>query len=155
MPSAKATARDQAKGCGCLIVAMLLVVGGCNALFGSDDAPTPVPVVATATPTTAPAITWSPELIADLDDDGIEDRYDVDADGDGVTRTYDRDDEDPNKGKRKPKRTTTPKPAVQPKREQPAPVAKAHPGGFCGTPVAVGIASNGRTYTCRGGHWRR
>lgn len=33
-------------------------------------------------------------------------------------------------------------------------VGEVHPGGFCGTPGAVGRA-NGRTYTCRDGHWRR
>lgn len=30
-----------------------------------------------------------------------------------------------------------------------------HPGGFCGDPGAVGTASNGCVYVCRGGHWRR
>lgn len=31
---------------------------------------------------------------------------------------------------------------------------EVHPGGFCGTPGAKGVAS-GRVYTCRDGHWRR
>lgn len=52
------------------------------------------------------------------------------------------------KGKRKSKH----EPVRRPKRR---PIFSAHPGGFCGNPGAVGIASNGRTYVCRGGHWRR
>ncbi|MEV0391339.1 hypothetical protein [Nonomuraea sp. NPDC050643] len=159
MPSAKtAGTRDQAKGCGCLLVTVLLIIGGCNVLFGGGATPAPAPAIATTTPvpaTTTPTVTRQPEAIDDLDEDGIEDRRDTDADGDGVTRATDRDDQDPSKGKRKPKRTPTPKPTRAEPKSEPAPLAKAHPGGFCGTPGAVGVASNGRTYVCRAGHWRR
>jgi hypothetical protein len=126
-----------------------LVVSGCQALF-AGDALSPSPTITPEIVTSAPAQTEDP--IDDLDGDGIEDALDDDADGDGVPRDKDRDDEDPEKGKRKPK----PKPKPEPEPEvEPEPVANAHPGGFCGTPGAVGIASNGRTYVCRDGHWRR
>ncbi|MFI6991490.1 hypothetical protein ACI2LC_01780 [Nonomuraea wenchangensis] len=174
MPSAK-------KGCGCLVAAVLAVAGGCSALFGGhaagrDPAADSTPAVALTTTVTAPPPTRTPRPVADLDGDGIADRYDRDADGDGVTKSRDRDDRDPGKGARAPRRTRTPEPRrtgttsartseprrtrtaaprTRPKREQPAPVVAAHPGGFCGTPGAVGVASNGRTYVCRGGHWRR
>ncbi|MFI7131543.1 hypothetical protein ACIBQ1_38105 [Nonomuraea sp. NPDC050153] len=150
MPRAKtATTRDQVKGCGCLIVTALLIVGGCNSLFGSDQ-PSPAAPAVPSMFTPTPAMTWQAESIKDLDDDGIADRYDGDADGDGVTKIDDRDDRDATKGKRRPARTAKPTP-----KDDPVPLANAHPGGFCGTQGAVGIASNGRTYTCRGGHWRR
>ncbi|MFI7615100.1 hypothetical protein ACIBP6_28100 [Nonomuraea terrae] len=159
MPS-KSTSGNQGGAWGCLIV-IALVIGGCNALFGGSDeettaaaSPTPIASYTPWTPAPTTSEPWTPEPAPDLDDDGMEDRYDNDKDGDGVTKTRDRDDRDPDKGQRPPKRTRTPKPKPVAEPE-PAPLAKAHPGGFCGSPGAVGVASNGRTYVCRGGHWRR
>ncbi|MFG2077473.1 hypothetical protein [Nonomuraea maritima] len=165
---------------GCLIVVAVVMVG-CSALLGGNDpksaavaTPTPVttptsprttqeptytstrtPAEPTGTPheptwTAEPPPTPTRKPLPDLDRDGIADRYDNDKDGDGVVKTRDLDDRDPDRGRRPPKRT----PEAQPVRE-PAPPARAHPGGFCGSPGAVGVASNGRTYTCLGGHWRR
>lgn len=48
-----------------------------------------------------------------------------------------------------PKKTKTPKPA---KTKKPL---RVHPGGWCHVPGVTGVASNGRSYTCRGGHWRK
>lgn len=144
------TTRDQVKGCGCLLMVAMVIIGGCNSLFAGGDITSPIPAV----PTAAPVTTWQPKPIDDLDDDGIEDALDMDADGDGVTVAIDRDDQDPSKGKRKPKPKPKPKPEPEPE-DEPVAVANAHPGGFCGTSGAIGVASNGRTYICQGGHWRR
>ncbi|MET8861534.1 hypothetical protein ABZW11_01130 [Nonomuraea sp. NPDC004580] len=146
---------------GCLII-VGVVMAGCSALFGGDDDtgpaavadPTPIttytssPTPSESTRTSEPTLT--PEPLPDLDHDGIADRYDHDKDGDGVTKGRDLDDRDPDRGRRPPKRTPKPQPV-----REPAPLARAHPGGFCGSSGAVGVASNGRTYTCLGGHWRR
>ncbi|GAA4514544.1 MULTISPECIES: hypothetical protein [Nonomuraea] len=157
MPDTKPADRDQAKGCGCLAV-VLLVAAGCNALFFAKDPAPPAayspPPVPSQTLSWTPEASWKPdsaEDFDDLDEDGIEDSYDNDKDGDGVTKARDRDDRDASKG-RPQKRTRKPEPKI---RSEPAPLARAHPGGFCGTPGAAGLASNGRTYFCRGGHWRR
>ncbi|MFF0775904.1 hypothetical protein ACFYUK_43935 [Nonomuraea wenchangensis] len=155
MPASK---NSNAKGCGCLIVAALLIAGGCSALFGGGDNTDP----ASFTPPSIPSYTpwtpkpWTPDATPspDLDGDGIEDRYDDDADGDGVQARNDIDDTDPDQGKRRPKRKATRRPQPQPEPE-PVHIGNVHPGGFCGTPGAVGTASNGRTYTCLDGHWRR
>ncbi|MEV4562624.1 hypothetical protein AB0K12_02505 [Nonomuraea sp. NPDC049419] len=146
---------------GCLIVAGL-VMAGCSALFGGDDEPRraavlgPTPVTAYTSspapsePTWAAESTPTPKPRPDLDRDGIADRYDDDKDGDGVTKGRDLDDRDSDRGRRPPERTPKPQPV-----REPAPLTRAHPGGFCGSSGAVGVASNGRTYTCLGGHWRR
>ncbi|NRQ33700.1 hypothetical protein HII36_17855 [Nonomuraea sp. NN258] len=142
----KATKREQATGCGCLVVIVLLIVAGCNALFAGDE-PAPGPMTPTpAVSASVPSATAEPA--EDLDEDGIEDTLDNDADGDGVRAANDIDDLDPDKGKRRPKRTPTARP-------EPEPVRTIRPGAFCGDPGAVGVGSNGRTYTCRDGHWRR
>ncbi|MEV4189017.1 hypothetical protein AB0J28_47045 [Streptosporangium canum] len=125
---------------------LVLIVAGCNTLFGSDDNDAVVPPTPVAS---SPAPSSPVKLVDDLDEDGIEDKVDNDADGDGVKRSSDIDDHDPDKGKRKPK----PKPEPEPEAEQP--ISGVHPGAFCGDPGVVGIGTNGRTYTCSGGHWRR
>jgi hypothetical protein len=153
MPTIKPAARNRAKGCGCLVVALLLVVGGCSALFGNDDR---APASAAYTPAPIPSYRpWTPEPriprpVASRGDDGVADRYD--DDGDGATTLNDIDGHDPSKGKR-PKRKKTRQPRPQPQPE-PIQVGNVRPGGFCGTPGAVGT-SRGRIYRCRGGHWRR
>jgi hypothetical protein len=140
---------------GCLILVVLgLIVAGCNTLFGIGDNAVPAVPVVPAVVVTTPVATLSASPIADLDEDGIADRRDNDADGDGVRRSVDLDDRDPDKGKPKPQPTREREPAPDPEPE-PAPVPNVHPGGFCGSPGAVGIADNGRTYICRDGHWRR
>ncbi|WP_433513229.1 hypothetical protein ACQP2T_58000 [Nonomuraea sp. CA-143628] len=156
MPN-KSKSGNQGGAWGCLAVIAFVVVG-CNALFvGNDQEPA---AVASAPPITSRTISWPSwtptpepvEVIEDLDEDGTEERYDDDKDGDGVIKSRDRDDRDPDEGRRSPKRTPKPKPVAEP---EPAPLARAHPGGFCGSPGAMGVASNGRTYICRDGHWRR
>lgn len=141
------TGKD-AKGCGCLVLLGLFIVASCQSIFAGRDRPSPTSTILPAVVTSSPSKTVDP--VDDLDKDGIEDTVDDDADGDGVDWHHDIDDEDPDKGKRKSKATHKPKPEPEPE-----PVANAHPGGFCGDPGAVGVASNGRTYVCRGGHWRR
>ncbi|MEV4111414.1 hypothetical protein [Nonomuraea sp. NPDC049695] len=154
MPRTTTTSRGQARGCAGLVVGFLLIAGGCNAIFGSDD--TVAPPVA-HTPAPIPSYTpWTPEAstpkpAADLDDDGATDVHDNDDD-DGANLLRDIDDHDPGKGGRpKPKKAREPRPRPEP---EPVQVGNVRPGGFCGTPGAVGT-SRGRTYVCRGGHWRR
>ncbi len=145
-------------GCLTVLITAGLIVQGCNALFGIEDSsppatnPTPTtvttaPAVGTITPipTPTPTRTRKPKPPPDLDDDGIPDRKDRDADGDGVRKSADQDDRDSDVGRPEPEPEPEPEPAV----------GNAHPGGFCGNEGATGMASNGRMYTCRGGHWRR
>ncbi|MFG6191257.1 hypothetical protein [Nonomuraea sp. JJY05] len=161
MPNAKPAAGSNTKGLGCLAAALLFIVVGCNALFGGD---TPTPRIAYTAPPIPSYPPWTPEPAPDLDDDGTADVYDSDDDGDGVDVIRDIDDRDPAKGRRpEPKKPREPRPRPEPKKAreprprpepQPVQVGNVHPGGFCGTPGAVGT-SRGRTYVCRGGHWRR
>lgn len=157
MSKAKKSANNDTVGCGCLLlIIIVLVFTACTALAGGGEpsapllpalTPTPSATKASAEPTRAETSTPPRK---DMDDDGVADRVDNDADGDGVSKRRDVDDEDPKKGA-KPKPRPKPEPRPDP---EPEPVS-AHPGGFCGSPGAVGVASNGRTYTCRDGHWRR
>ncbi|MFF4618019.1 hypothetical protein [Nonomuraea jabiensis] len=149
MPDAKPTARSNATGLGRLAVALLFIVAGCNALFGND---TPTPRVASTPPPTPSYTPWTPEPAFDPDDEGIADVHDGGDDGDGVNVIRGVDDRHPGKGRRaEPKQAREPRP--RPKAE-PLLVGSVHPGGFCGMPGAAGT-SRGRTYVCRGGHWRR
>ncbi|MGW0811460.1 hypothetical protein [Nonomuraea sp. NPDC002799] len=117
MPNAKSSARDQAKGCGCLAT-VFLIAAGCNALSVSND-PT---LSATYSPPPIPSRTTSltPEPVDDLND-SIEDHYENDKDGEGVMKTGNRHDRYPSTGRRQPKRTRPTKP-------KPVPVAKTCPG---------------------------
>lgn len=168
MAKNKAAARDQAKGCGCL-AAVFLVLVSCGALLSGND-PKP-PAASHPTPSLTHTPSWTPEPVQDLDKAGdvVPKTRHLYADVGRSPNTHNRDTAEERTHKRKPTqerrrpktrdRGTTqkrhhPKRTRKP-RPEPAPLARAHPGGFCGTPGAVGIASNGRTYTCLGGHWRR
>ncbi|OPG09287.1 hypothetical protein [Microbispora sp. GKU 823] len=72
-----------------------------------------------------------------------------------MNKSVDRDDLDPSKG-RKPKPKPSPKPAPRETEDDtPSFISGVNPGGFCGNEGAVGMSNRGRTYVCRGGHWRR
>lgn len=152
--AAKPSTGEQAKGCTALVSILLIGAAACNVMSSHNAAP--APAVYTPAPIPTYTTSWAQEPVDDLDSDGIEDAFDDDVDGDGIMASEDTNDLDADTGKPKPKRKTTHEPQPKPEPEpEPEAVVNAHPGGFCGTSGATGIASNGRTYTCRGGHWRR